>query len=481
MGKAEAGVSTRARRATTLSGAPAPVRPDRTAPGPRGAWSIPGSLRAFQKNAPQLFTELRREYGDMVRLPLGPLGFFTVHLNYESEAIQYVLQDNNRNYVRGKGYDAFKIFMGTGLLTTDGDEWRNRRRIVNPLFHRSAVTTMTTTMTDATTRVLDDWERRPAAVREQGLDVVQEMMDLALGALGQIMFDTDLAADRPQVGPAMVTAIEAMAFRGTLPQLTPSLVPIPYNLRIRRARKVLHRVVSRIVTAHREGRHGELTDLVSLLLSAKDADTGAELSEADVRDEVMTVFMAGHETTGTGLAWALSELAGSPKIQWELQAEVDRVLGRRAPTMADLPELPYARMVADETLRLHPPIWVYPRDALEEDVVGGYRIPAKGTVLLVPYVTHRHPDYWVDPETFDPQRFSADQEAKRPRYAYFPFGGGQRKCIGNSMALLQMQLTIAMVAQRFTLGVPPDSVPDPATLVSLRPPSGIRLTIEGRR
>ena len=477
MGKAEGSVSTRARRATTVSGACARVGPGRTAPGPRGAGSIPASLRAFQKNAPQLFAELRREYGDMVRLPLG---FFTVHLNYEPEAIQYVLQDNNRNYVRGKGYDAFRIFMGTGLLTTDGDEWRNRRRIVNPLFHRTAVTTMTTTMTDTTTRVLDDWERRASAVGKQGLDVVPEMMDLALGALGQIMFDTDLAADLPQVGPAMVTAIEAMVFRGTLPQLTPSFVPIPYNLRIRRARKVLHRVVGRIVAAHREGLHGELTDLVSLLMSAKDADTGAELSEAYVRDEIVTVFMAGHETTGTGLSWALFELARNPEIQRELQAEVDRVLGGRAPTMADLPELPYARMVVDETLRLHPPIWVYPRDAVQEDVVGGYRIPAKSSVFLVPYVTHRHPDYWLDPESFDPQRFSADQEAKRPRYAYFPFGGGQRKCIGNSMALLQMQLTIAMIAQRFTLGVPWDFVPDLGTLVSLRPSSGIRLTIEGR-
>lgn len=459
------------------------VRPTRRAPGtgqkapgPRGVAAVPGSLRRFQRNAPQLFLDLHRVYGSMVRLPLG---FFTVHLNYDPDAIRYVLQDNNQNYVRGKGYDRFKIFMGIGLLTTDGDEWRERRRIVNPLFHKNAINSMTTTMTAMTTAVLDRWER-PAVV-ESGLDVVPEMMDLTLGALSRVMFDTDLAADSGRVGPAMVTAIEAMVFRGTANQLMPDLLPTAYNRNIRRSRRVMYDIVDRIVAAHHEGRHDGVTDLVQLLLSATDAQTGEGLTRQQVRDEIMTIFMAGHETTGTGLAWALHELAQHPDVQERLHAEVEEVLGGRVPTLADVEKLTYTQMAVDETLRLHPPIWVYPRDSVEEDVVGGWHIPAKSSVFLVPYVTHRMPELWTDPEHFRPERFTPERLRERPKYAYFPFGGGQRKCLGNQMALLQTQLSLAMIVQRFRLRPVRDFAIDMGTYVSFRPTHGIRLAIEPRR
>ncbi|MFB6888374.1 cytochrome P450 [Kitasatospora sp. NPDC056327] len=465
------------RRAARPSRRPAPAAPRlaRPAPGPRGIRTVPGNLRKFQRNAPALFTELNRSYGDMVKLPLG---YFTVHLNYHPDNIRYVLQDNNQNYVRGKGYDAFKIFMGMGLLTLDGEEWKQHRRVVNPLFHKTAIDNMATTMTDSTALVLDRWEQ--AAAGRDGIDVVPEMMDLTLGALGKVMFDTDLHPLSDKVGPAMVTSIEAMVFRGTLNQLTPEFVPIPYNRRIRQARRVMYEVVDDIVEAHRAGRHEGLTDLVSLLLQARD-ESGGEWTRQQVRDEIMTVFMAGHETTGTGLAWALYELAKDPQAQEKLHEEVERVLGGRTPTIEDLPDLPYARMVTDETLRLHPPIWVYPRDAVGEDDVNGWHVPAGGSVFMVPYVTHRHPDYWVDPERFDPERFSEKNRAQQPRYAYFPFGGGQRKCIGNQMALVQTHLTLAMVAQRFRLRVVPDHPLTLGTLVSFRPVDGIRLVAEPRK
>jgi cytochrome P450/NAD(P)-dependent dehydrogenase (short-subunit alcohol dehydrogenase family)/3-oxoacyl-(acyl-carrier-protein) synthase len=454
--------------------APAGQRPSSTAPGPRGLRTVPRSLRAFQRNAPDLFLELRKAYGDMVRLPLG---FFTVHLNYHPDAIRYVLQDNNQNYVRGKGYDAFKIFMGMGLLTLDGSEWRQHRRVVNPLFHKTAIEGMATTMTDATTAVLDRWERQAPA--NGGIDVVPEMMELTLDALGKVMFDTDLGPDSARVGPAMVTAIEAMVFRGTLPQLTPSVIPIPYNQQIKQARKVMYDVVDRIVEAHRAGRHEGITDLVQLLLSATGED-GEPWARQQIRDEIMTVFMAGHETTGTGLGWALYELASNPDAQERLHEEVERELAGRTPVIGDLDRLPYTRMVVDETLRLHPPIWVYPRDAVEEDEVAGWRIPAKGSVFMVPYVTHRHPDFWVDPERFDPERFSPANTAGHPRYAYFPFGGGQRKCIGNQMAVVQTHLTLAMIAQRFRLRLLPEHPVTFGTRVSFRPLDGIRLAVEPR-
>ncbi|WP_327678445.1 cytochrome P450 [Kitasatospora sp. NBC_00458] len=463
------------RRPPRRPSAPAEPGTARPAPGPRGLRTVPGSLRRFQRNAPGFFRDLGRSYGDTVRLPLG---FFTVHLNYHPDNVRYVLQDNNQNYVRGKGYDRFKIFMGMGLLTLDGEEWKQHRRVVNPLFHKTAIDGMATTMTDSTTTVLDRWER--AASAENGVDVVPEMMELTLGALGKVMFDTDLHPVSDRVGPAMVTSIEAMVFRGTLNQLTPDVVPIPYNLRIRKARRLMYDVVDEIVESHRAGRHEGLTDLVSLLLQARD-ESGGEWTRQQIRDEIMTVFMAGHETTGTGLAWALYELAKDPEAQERLHEEVERVLGGRTPGIGDLDRLPYTRMVADETLRLHPPIWVYPRDAVQEDEVGGWRVPAGGSVFMVPYVTHRHPDFWVDPERFDPERFSEENRARQPRYAYFPFGGGQRKCIGNQMAVVQMHLTLAMVAQRFRLRVVPDHPLTLGTLVSFRPLDGIRLVVEPRK
>ncbi|WP_380285861.1 cytochrome P450 [Kitasatospora purpeofusca] len=480
MGKAETGAAGGPTPVTTgprhpAGPAPAAPRLARPAPGPRGLRTVPGNLRKFQRNAPALFTELNRAYGDMVKLPLG---YFTVHLNYHPDNIRYVLQDNNQNYVRGKGYDAFKIFMGMGLLTLDGEEWKQHRRVVNPLFHRTAIDAMATTMTDSTALVLDRWEKE--APDAAGIDVVPEMMDLTLGALGKVMFDTDLHPLSDRVGPAMVTSIEAMVFRGTLNQLTPEFVPIPYNRRIRRARRVMYEVVDGIVEAHRAGRHEGLTDLVSLLLQARD-ESGGEWTGQQVRDEIMTVFMAGHETTGTGLAWALYELAKDPQVQEGLHEEVERVLGGRTPGIEDLARLPYTRMVADETLRLHPPIWVYPRDAVGEDDVNGWHVPAGGSVFMVPYVTHRHPDYWVDPERFDPERFTERNRAQQPRYAYFPFGGGRRKCVGNQMALVQTHLTLAMVAQRFRLRLVPDHPLTLGTLVSFRPVDGIRLVVEPRK
>jgi cytochrome P450 len=439
-------------------------------------------MRAVMHDAPTYFTQMRAIYGDIVRVPLV---FYTLHLVVHPDAVRHVLQDNNANYVRGKGYDRFKLFMGQGLLTTDGDEWRERRRMVNPLFHHAMINNMFGAMAASSLRVAQDWERRARPGAPVELDVIPEMMELTLGAIGDIFFSTDLTGQRAAVGPAMATAIDAMVFRGTANHLTPQQVPIPYNREIARARATLYEIVERIVIAHRdgEGAHGAAArgDLVSLLLSATDAETGQPLPYEQIRDEIMTVFMAGHETSGTGLAWALYEIARNRDVQERLQEEVDRVLGDREPTLADLARLPVTSMVTDETLRLHPPIWVFPRDAVGDDELLGWRLPAGGTVFLAPYLTHRHPDYWPDPERFVPDRFTDEAVAARPRYAYYPFGGGQRKCLGNQMALMQTKIALAMLMQRFDLAVSPGHRNDLGTQVSLRPVHGIRLSISARR
>lgn len=462
---------------TAERGSPVPTHPGRRmAPGPRGIVAIPRNLRAYQRNAPQFFFDLSRTYGSVVRIPLG---LFTAHLVSDPESVGHVLQDNNQNYVRGLGYEKFKTFMGLGLLTTDGEQWRQRRRIVNPMFHKTAVESMAGMMTDATTLVLDGWQRQPET--HQGINVVPEMMKITLGATGKIMFDADLRQEFDQVAKAMSVVIEAIIFRSTISQLTPQVIPIPYNLRIRRAKQVLYKIFDRIADDHRAGRRQGRADVIDLMLSARDEETGAELPKQDIRDEMLTTILAGHESSGTGLAWALYELARHPDIQERTHEEVERVLSGRVPTVADVERLPYTRMVVDETFRLHPPIWLFPRDSVQDDDLAGWHIPARSTIFLMPYVTHRSPDYWVEPERFDPERFSPERAAQLSRHVYYPFGAGQRKCIGAAMALLQTHLSLAMIMQRFRVRPMPDHPVEVGTLVTLRPLRGVKLAIEPRR
>lgn len=445
----------------------------RLPPGPVGAHRLLRHIRALRTDAPTLFEALRRGYGDTVRLPLGLL---TATLVFHPDGIKHVLQDNNANYVRGIGYERFKIFMGDGLLTTDGPLWRERRRTINPMFHRMAIGEMVDTMASATAEAIGRWE----TLGPEGYagDVVPEMMGVTLSAMGRIMFDTDLAADRERIGDAMDTAVRAMVFRGTMPELLPAWMPFPSNRRTVAARDVLHEVIDRIIAAHRDGSHGNRPDLVNLLLA--EADSGG-LDDVAVRDELMTIFMAGHETTATALAWTLFEVARDPEVQQRLFEEAQRVFGGSGePHLADLAELTYTRMVLDEALRLHPPIWVFPRATVDDDDIAGSHVPAGECVFLSPYVTHRHPDLWDDPTRFDPERFTEAAKRERPRYTYFPFGGGQRKCVGESMALTQMTLTLAMMVSRFTFHALPGLGEELSTAVSLRPARGIGLRIVPR-
>lgn len=463
---------------TAAPAAPVLSRPmPRRAPGPSGNLTMLRNLRRLQVCAPELFSDLHKAHGDVVRLPLGP---YLMHLNLHPDGVRHVLMENNRNYVRGKMYERFKIFFGIGLLTTDGEEWRQRRRRVNPLFHHSAIEKMAASMTDATGVVLDRWEN--AATQGLPVDMVPEMMDLSLGALGQIIFGTDLLPTAARVAPAMAVSLEAMIFKGTASQMTPDWIPTPYNRRISKAKGVIDDAVREIVASHRTSGPSAEPDLVDLLLDAQDSVSNgdAALDDAVVHDEMRTVFMAGHETTGTGLSWALYELACDGEAQEQAAAEVEQALSGRTPTMADLGKLPYLRQVVDETLRLHPPIWLFPRDTVEDDEILGYAIPAGTHVFQVPYVTHRHPEFWPSPDAFVPERFAPGREEDRPKFAYFPFGGGQRQCIGNQMALLQTMLTLAMVLQRYRIALASGEPLTLGTLVSLRPLSGITLTVDPR-
>ncbi|KWE25813.1 cytochrome P450 [Burkholderia territorii] len=443
----------------------------RLAPGPRGS-VVMGNLAEYKRNPVTMLLKLQQQYGDIARNRLGP---FLTHALAHPDGIQHVLQDNHRNYVRGRFYDNFKMFFGDGLLTTDGEFWRRHRRVVQPLFHRKQVESHTAALGDAALALVERWLKRPA---HEPFDAVEEMMRVSLRMLGLMLFNADISRHADDVGPAVRFGIAAMMPQGNLNDFVPRWMPTPFNRRIAHARRGIDAIVDAIVAEHRAGRC-ETSDVISLLLAARDPETGAPLTEREVHDEVMTVFLAGHETTGSGMAWGLYALAQHPDVLRRLRDELDAVLGGRAPDAADLERLPYLAQTVDEILRLYPPIWGFTRDLVDDDEIGGYHVPAGSSVFMSPYVTHRHPALWANPDAFDPENFGSHAPA-RHKYAYFPFGGGMRKCIGYQTALLQIRVLIAVVAQHVDLSAVPGHSLDTGATISLRPRDGIRLIAKRR-
>ncbi len=443
----------------------------RLAPGPRGSL-VMGNLDEYKRDPVTMLLRLQQRYGDVARNRLGP---FLTHALAHPEHVQYVLQDNHRNYVRGRFYDNFKLFFGNGLLTTDGDFWLRHRRAVQPQFHPQHVESHTTAVGTAAMGLVDCWNQLPPG---QPLDVIEDMMHLSLRMLGLMVFNTDISKHAKQVGPSVRFGIGAMMPQGNLNDFIPRWMPTPFNRRVAQARKSIDTIIGQIIQDHQAG-HCVTSDVISMLLASRHPETGEPMTDQEVHDEVMTIFLAGHETTGTGQAWALYALAQNPVVFRLLREELDARLGGRAPTLADLESLPYLAQVVREVLRVYPPIWGFTRDLIEDDEIGGYHIPARSSVFVSPYVTHRHPEFWNNPDAFDPENFNGEAPS-RHKFAYFPFGGGMRKCIGFQTALLQMRVLVAVIVQHFNLSLLPGHPMERGALISLRPLKGIQLIIKPR-
>jgi len=444
----------------------------RIAPGPRGNL-ITGNLFAYKHDPIMMLLRLQQQYGDVARNRLGP---FLTHAVIHPKDVQYILQENHKNYTRGRFYENFKVLLGDGLLTTDGDFWRRHRRAVQSLFHKNFVTKNTSLLSNASLALVERWRRLPDG---NPVEVLDEMMELSMRMLGITVFNTDISSHAKESGPLIRHGLEAVMAQGNLNDFLPRWVPTPFNVRIMRTRKALDRILEKVLHDHHAG-HCEASDLISLLLAARHPDTGEPMTELEVHDEMMTVFLAGHETTGTGLAWSLYALAQHPAVLRRLREELDAKLGGGAPTAEEAESLPYLNQVVNEILRVYPPIWGYPRGVKEDDEVGGYHIPAGSSVFLSPYVTHRHPEFWSNPDAFDPENFGTNAP-KRHSYAFFPFGGGMRKCIGFQIALLQMRVFLAVVAQHLDFSALPGHPIVLGGMVSLRPLQGIRLIIKPRQ
>jgi cytochrome P450 len=418
----------------------------------------------------RVFLEAADRYGDVVHLRAGPYQGFLV---CNPDDIRHVLQDNARNYHKSPLYERLKDGVGEGLLTSEDSFWLRQRRLAQPAFHRQRIAAMADVMVDCTERMLDDWAQ--IAGRGETFDLVPEMMHLTQRIIVRTMFSTDLGAAAEVVNRTWPIVNQRIGETFWSTKLETRL-PLPANRRFARALRELETVVYQII-AERRRSGAEGGDLLSMLLSARDEETGERMNDRQLRDEVMTMLLAGHETTSLALSWTYWLLWQHPDIEARLAAEAADVIGTRRATFADTERLVYTRKVIDESLRVYPPAWGFSRLALGDDEVGGYHVPAGSLVFLIPFVVHRRPRLWPSPEHFDPERFTPERIAERPRFAYIPFGGGPRQCIGNQFALLELQLILATVARRFQVRVVEGSRVQPEPLITLRPKPGIPVTL----
>ena len=447
----------------------------RTAPGLTQWLPLPyGVFKESLRDQLGFQTRARERFGDVVRFRMGPV---LVHFLFHPDHVRRVLQDDWKNYARGWQYDLLRRLLGNGLLVREGESWRRQRRLAQPAFHRQHLAEFARTMTDATWQMLTRWEQ--SAATGQTLDIGAEMCRLTLGIAGRTLFSVDVSADADTVGRAVNIILPYVDHRFTHPLSLPVWVPTPRNLRFKQAVRVMDRVVYGIIAERRRGK-SENVDLLSLLEQARDEETGEGMTDKQLRDEVLTFFVAGHETSATALTWTWYLLACHPAVTQRLCDEIDHVLDGRPPTFDDAARLTYARQVVQESMRLYPPVYVVVRCAAQDDEIGGYHIPAGSSVALSAYVTQRHPDFWERPAEFDPERFNPERVAARPKYAYFPFIGGPHQCIGNEFALLEMEIILAMVLQRFRLEMLPGQTVKPHASLGLKPAGPIRMGLKVR-
>lgn len=448
--------------------------PLRTPPGPRTRHPM-GSLPAYKRNPVLFFQDLQRAHGDVVRFKLGP---WPATLLTHPEGIRHVIVANDANYCRGRFYEKFSLFFGQGLLTLDGEDWKRHRQVAQPAFLRTIIPRGGQHISGASEDLVRDWTA--AADAGERVDVVDSAMILTLASLSRVLFGLDVSRDRSRA--AVVEAIDfgvsAMFNQGTLSEMLPRWMPTSRNRAINRHKAVLTGMIERIRAEHE--RDTATTDLVDVFEGATDPQTGRHWSQQEIHDELITVFLAGQETTAMAMSWLVYLVASHPEVQDRLAAEVDTIPGDLAEAVT-AGQLPYVRMVVEETLRLYPPIWLYTRDAIAEDEVSGFHIPAGSSVLVSPYTTHRRPDLWPDPDRFLPERFDPATAAPRSRFAYFPFGGGPRQCIGSHMAMFELQVALASIVRSLRIALAdaePVGVGEP--VLSLRPVPSVAVTVARR-
>jgi cytochrome P450 len=438
-------------------------------PGPRGHFLV-GSLPEFRRDVLGYLSACARQYGDVVpiRLPRRRL----VMLSHP-DLIEDVLTAHARRTTKTALLNMLRPILGDGLLLSEGDTWLRQRRLIQPAFHRQRIAAYGDVMAGYAERAMRQWKDGETR------DVHADMMAVTQAIVAKTLFDADVSDDAWDVGQALHVLTEDFSRRRTRPFELPAWIPTPAHRRYRAAVARLDRIVYDIIAARR--RTGEdRGDLLSILLAARDADDGSRMTDQQVRDEIMTLFLAGHETTAVSLSWTWYLLAQHPDVEAQLVEEIHRVLGGRLPTVADLPRLRYTEMVVTESMRLYPPAFMVTRRVVEPFEVGGHRIASEITLIMSQWVVQRDARWFDAPEAFRPERWENDLAKRLPRYAYFPFGGGPRLCIGNTFATMEATLLLATIAPRFRFALAPRAVVTPLLSVTLRPAHGIPMILSAR-
>ncbi len=429
-------------------------------------------LRQIQADPLAFLLDCAERYGGINGIRLGNMNVYLVH---DPTLVEQVLLHHHARYSKNTfQYNALSSITGRGLLTNHGADWLKHRRLAQPAFARPRLMALDRIIVPATQAMLDRWDRY--LQKNETIDVDAEMMQLALEIVGKALFSIDLSKEASRLTSAVITCLDHIIYRAKHLVVPPDSFPTARNLRFKRALRALDQAVYEIMAQRRKQEDlGE--DLLGMFLKARDKDTGEPMSDQEIRDEILTMLIAGHETVASALTWSWYLLSLHPDVRRRLRNEVEQVLGQRTPSSEDLEKLPLTEQVFSEALRLFPPAWIITRRAEEEDTLAGYSIPVGSLMIISPYVVHRLPSVWENPLGFDPDRFSTGEKEGRERFRFIPFGGGPRLCIGNQFAMIEARLILAMVVQRFHLDLLPAYPLHVEPLVTLRPRSGLPMRV----
>jgi len=437
---------------------------------PADHWFFRNSLVVL-KDPLAFFVSTFAEYGDIYNVNSN---LYTIYVTANPKHIQEIMVTNKKDYAKSDDYKILQYSLGNGLLTSEGEFWKKQRRIAQPAFHRSSMKKLLDIMIASTQQTIDSWKGKSQ------VQVTDEMNFLTLDIVTKCLFGTKLETDYAKIQETITVENEYLAERIMKPFKPPFWVPTSKNRAYRKARAYSSSLILDIIKARQENP-SEHHDLLSMLMNAEDEDTGEKMSNQQLKDESITIFVAGHETTANALSWTFYLLTQHPEKLQLLQEEIDRVLQGKDPDFQNLKELQYTQMVLEESMRLYPPAWTIVRKVANDTEMKGYTFKKETRLILDVYMLHRHPDYWENPTHFKPERFESEQKKKRHKYAYIPFGAGQRMCIGNNFAMMEMKIVLVMLLQQFNVSLAanaPEVVPEP--LITLRPKNGILMDICSR-
>ncbi|MEZ4829143.1 MAG: cytochrome P450 [Bacteroidia bacterium] len=441
--------------------------------GPRG-FPLLGVLPGLIKNPFEYLVKTGRKYKGIVRLPVLGINLYLVS---EPEDVKQILATNQRNYWKGPMLGRAKFLLGNGIATSEGATWRNQRRLMQPAFSHQKIANLSGDVTGRIGNMLEAWASENSG--EKILRIDQEMLRLTMEISTYTMFGESMDPETAQNLGMAVGRLQQHLNHRVFTFFLPEKFPLPGARTAQKILKQLDDLAYRLISERRENPR-QTNDLLNILLSVTDEETGEKMDDTQLRDEIITLFVAGYDTTSMGLAWAWYLLSQHPEIEKKFHEEIDTVLQGRVPGFEDYPRLEYTRRIFQEALRFYPPVWIFFRTNFAEDLIGESVIPENSPILLCPYVAHRNPEFWETPEVFNPDHFLPEKIANRPKYAYFPFGGGGRQCIGEGFAYMKAIFTLAMVGQKYKLRALPEHKVVPHSAPGLQPKYGIKMKAEPR-